>query len=420
MNIRNRKFFPILTLLLLSLLAGTNVQAEVRVDLADPSTADQGTLSLPVTITGSGFEKGASVHFLQAGTKKGGGISVNSVLFVSESELLANIDVAVDAVVGDYDIEVRISRGRKGKGSTKLFTVSFKDSGTDLGQDIAMRCFFKALWGDGGTDTVKGDMLVDYVDGEDKVYCGVGGPSRPWPLGLLAAAKGNPNRAVRRIEIALDKNTFRGDGPDGIPGTDDDGLNFLPEHIFNEEQVDPESDPAEPDLDDMEVEVISVRPYRDIPEQSADGIHLMKGYPATMLYEVAMNFSTWTADDSHFRISLAGTHVPGNEKFQGLQCEVDNATAQAIIAGGPVEDVTVYLWPDNDGDNLPDGYTVTTGVITDIGDPPGTLPTTSDESRVAAICSSIGPESCGNPQAPALCNFLGYVDMQLTLHAEIK
>jgi len=170
----------------------------------------------------------------------------------------------------------------------------------------------------------------------------------------------------------------------------------------------------------MEVEVISVRPYRDDLSQSADGIHLMKDYPRITMHEVAMNFSTWTSDDSHFRISLAGTHVPGNENFQGLQCQVDHDIAQTIIAEGPVQDVTVYLWPDKDDDNLPDGYTVTTGVITDIGDPPVTLPTTSDVPRVAAICSSIGPEPCGNPQAPSLCNFLGYVDMQLTLHAEIK
>jgi len=189
MNIQNRKFFPIPALLLLSLLAGTNVQAEVIVGSADPSTADQGTFSLPVKITGSGFKEGASVHFLQAGTKKGGGVSVNSVLFVSGSELLATIDVAVDAVVGDYDIEVRVSRGRKGKGSTKLFTVIFKDPGTELGKDIAMSCTLKGVWGDGGTDTVKGDTLDDdpadavddYTDAKDKVACNVGGPSVPWP-----------------------------------------------------------------------------------------------------------------------------------------------------------------------------------------------------------------------------------------------
>ena len=110
--------------------------------------------------------------------------------------------------------------------------------------------------------------------------------------------------------------------------------------------------------------------------------------------------------------------MAGNEQFQGMNCQAGNE--EQIIADGPVQDVSVYLWFDKDGDGLPDGYTVTTGSILDPGNPPSILPTTSDVPRVAAICSSQGPADCGNPQAPSLCNFLGYVDMQFTFHAEIK
>jgi len=419
MNIQNQKFFPILTLLLLSLLAGTNVQAKVIVvDLADPSTADQGTLSLPVTITGSGFEKGASVQFLQAGTKKGGGISVNSVRFVSESELLANIDVAVDAVVGDYDIEVRISRGRKGKGSTKLFTVIFKDPGTELGQDIAMNCTLKASWWDGGTDTLKNDtpsIYSDsiYSDGVDKVVCGVGGPSVPWPLHLGLGTKGNPAKSARKVDLVFD--TFV-DGPE--PGY---GADYLPEYFFREAQEDPK-DLGWPDLDDMEPIALVVRPYRDT--QTEDGIHLLPyevgGYKMglTMRLPGSVNL---------YRISVASRHFPGNEKFTGIQCQTGNEqdildNAPKPGGGGgvePMKDVTVYLWPSNDGDDLPDGYTVTTGVITNIGNPPGILPTTTDEPLVAAICGHAGPKDCSD-YGGCWCNFLGYVDMQLTLHAEVQ
>ena len=42
--------------------------AQVTVTAADPSSAVQGTVSLDVTVTGSGFNSTASVKFLVTGT----------------------------------------------------------------------------------------------------------------------------------------------------------------------------------------------------------------------------------------------------------------------------------------------------------------------------------------------------------------
>jgi hypothetical protein len=99
--------------------------AQVTVTAADPSAAPQGTLSLDVTITGNGFDSTAQVDFLVTGTTNPGGITVRKVSVKGSKRLVATIDIADTAVVDKFDIEVRLSNGRKGKGTT-LFTVQQK------------------------------------------------------------------------------------------------------------------------------------------------------------------------------------------------------------------------------------------------------------------------------------------------------
>jgi hypothetical protein len=92
------------------------------VTAADPSSATQGTTSLDVTISGSGFDSTAQVQFLLTGTADAGGIAVKKVSVRSSKRLVATIDVAGTALVDKFDIVVTLSSGRKGKGTT-LFTV---------------------------------------------------------------------------------------------------------------------------------------------------------------------------------------------------------------------------------------------------------------------------------------------------------
>lgn len=99
----------------------------MQVTSADPSSALQGTVSLDVTITGNGFDNSAQVQFLVTGTTNPGGISVKNVSVRSAKKLVATIEVADTAVVNKFDIEVRLSNGRKGKGTT-LFAVQAKAS----------------------------------------------------------------------------------------------------------------------------------------------------------------------------------------------------------------------------------------------------------------------------------------------------
>ena len=102
--------------------------AQVKVTSADPASAVQGTASLDVTIGGSGFDNGSQVRFLVTGTELGGGIEVTKVVYVGPKKLIATINVTNMAVVSQFDIEVRTSTDRKGKGTT-LFAV--KSAPTD-------------------------------------------------------------------------------------------------------------------------------------------------------------------------------------------------------------------------------------------------------------------------------------------------
>ncbi|RZW15946.1 MAG: hypothetical protein EX260_10085 [Desulfobulbaceae bacterium] len=91
------------------------------------------------------------------------------------------------------------------------------------------------------------------------------------------------------------------------------------------------------------------------------------------------------------------------------------------------DDITVYIWRDGVfsgvSDGLPDGYTVTTGTISDpetVGSPPKVTPGFAQ----GLVCSnvSIDGASCpgGKKQKNALCHALGKVPMKFTMHMEYQ
>ena len=115
------------TLLMLALAPIGTAWAQVKVTSAEPASSVQGTVSLDVTVNGSGFDGTAKARFLVTGTSETGGITVTKTVVKGPKQLVATIDVADTAVVNKFDIEVTLSSGRKGKGTT-LFTVLKKSS----------------------------------------------------------------------------------------------------------------------------------------------------------------------------------------------------------------------------------------------------------------------------------------------------
>jgi len=119
-----------IALIALALVPFGLATAQVTVTAAEPAAAPQGTLSLDVTVSGNGFDSTAAVSFFVSGTADPGGIAVKKVAVRGSKKLVATIDIAAAAVVDKFDIEVRLSNGRKGKGTT-LFTVQAKSPNND-------------------------------------------------------------------------------------------------------------------------------------------------------------------------------------------------------------------------------------------------------------------------------------------------
>ena len=152
MNALRQLSLSIVSLILLALAPVGAAWAQVKVTSATPAETSQGTVSLDVTIDGSGFDNTAKPRFLVTGTTDTGGITVKKVVVKSSRQLVATIDVADTAVVNKFDIEVTLDSGRKGKGTT-LFAVLSKtnDPCAVAGTDFPAFAFVK---GSGTTQQV--------------------------------------------------------------------------------------------------------------------------------------------------------------------------------------------------------------------------------------------------------------------------
>ena len=124
MNTWKQITFMWFSLLVLGLAPGGVAFAQVKVTAATPASAYQDT-SLDVVVSGSGFDKTAKAQYFVTGTTNPGGITVTQVVFRKSTEIVTTINVADGAVLANFDIEVTLSSGRKGKGTT-LFSVMAK------------------------------------------------------------------------------------------------------------------------------------------------------------------------------------------------------------------------------------------------------------------------------------------------------
>jgi hypothetical protein len=116
MNTYQESRIAISSLLLLVLVPLGAAQAQVEVTSADPASAEHGTISLDVTVTGSGFDSNANVKFLVTGTTDPGGITVKKVTLHGSKKLIATIDIADTAVVDNFDIEAGSSTFERSQG----------------------------------------------------------------------------------------------------------------------------------------------------------------------------------------------------------------------------------------------------------------------------------------------------------------
>jgi hypothetical protein len=125
MNAWKNVLLPALSLVVMAFSPVGAAHAQVKVTAATPSSAVQGTVNLDVIVSGSGFDSTSTTQFFVTGTTNPGGITVKKTTFRSSKEVVATIDVADMAEIASFDIQVTLSSGRKGKGTT-LFMVNRK------------------------------------------------------------------------------------------------------------------------------------------------------------------------------------------------------------------------------------------------------------------------------------------------------
>jgi hypothetical protein len=157
----------ILTFLVVTLVfLADPASAQISVNSATPNSAVQGTTNLDVTVAGKGFKAGAKAQWFISGTTNPGGVTVNSTAFVNSSTLTANITVSSTANVGGFDIQVKNTDGRTGKG-TELFAVQSKP-GTCT--DVPLLLIVAPQTpGQGG---ISGDGLSTYNNPNDPAFNG--------------------------------------------------------------------------------------------------------------------------------------------------------------------------------------------------------------------------------------------------------
>lgn len=153
----------------ITLSLSTNLEAQdVEVYSANPDYALQGDTDIEVQISGAGFEKGATVRFIRFETEEEGLIEVvGEVKVRGSTKLIARINVDSQAIVDDYNIEVTLRSGRRGKGTTRLFAVKPGNGNTDL---VAKFCLDfdsgLSLSSDGGS--IEGSNGASYQYCEDR------------------------------------------------------------------------------------------------------------------------------------------------------------------------------------------------------------------------------------------------------------
>lgn len=108
--------------------------------------------TLDVFVTGTGYDASSAVTMLLNG-KSTTKVKTNSTTLISSTDLVANITIAADAVVGEYELQVTNAGGKKGIGIEK-FEVLLR---TNPGQWDAPQLTITFGQGSGGTDALRGD-----------------------------------------------------------------------------------------------------------------------------------------------------------------------------------------------------------------------------------------------------------------------
>jgi len=159
MNAWKRITIYCLSLFILGLAPIGAALAQIKVTAATPASAVQGTIGLDVVVSGAGFDNTAKVQYFVSGTTNPGGITIKKVVFRNSNELATTIDVADTADLASFDIQVTLSSGRKGKGTT-LFSVKAKPNTSPPPPTYPAERAWHSFTSNGGIDVVASRLYM--------------------------------------------------------------------------------------------------------------------------------------------------------------------------------------------------------------------------------------------------------------------
>lgn len=135
-------FFLIILAVGLASVSTDLAAGPLKVNSAEPNNGTQGDFPFPVEIKGQGFTNAKNVKFLVSKSTSTGGVGVGLLSVVDDETITVQVSIPLGATVGDYDIEVQLSNGRKGKGTT-LFAVKRGGDQTAVVYTVELSGVFK-------------------------------------------------------------------------------------------------------------------------------------------------------------------------------------------------------------------------------------------------------------------------------------
>lgn len=141
----------------------------VKVDATDPPSGEQ-TQRLFVRVLGSGFDDGSVATWIKDGEPTG--VTTHTTDYVSDEELLADIEIDEVARIGLWDVEVMTVRGKKGIG-IESFEVKEKTPPGQIEYDDYLPLDLGPLGGPKATSYAKG--VSDDLGGGTVLVVGLDG-----------------------------------------------------------------------------------------------------------------------------------------------------------------------------------------------------------------------------------------------------
>jgi hypothetical protein len=181
----------------------------------DPKMGAQGT-TLDLFVTGTGYDQSSGVNLLLKG-KTTPKVRTNFTTYLSPTDLVANVTIAGDATIADYDVQVANAGGKKGIGIEKFAVVC----------SLPVQLVATLAEDQSGTQAIRGDGSRVYAHDVDGLVVHTSGANGNLMASMQASTRRFAWSATRpdgSVVGGLADDRFYSNTHDNPGGDDDCGL----------------------------------------------------------------------------------------------------------------------------------------------------------------------------------------------------